>query len=58
MEFECPQCKKLFWPHRFIAMRHPSQAKCPICKVRGKITLKGKRGRSSRFHAVNQANTL
>lgn len=56
MEFECPKCKKAFIPHPFIGMRHPSQAKCPKCKVRGYITERGKKTRRSRFHAVNQAN--
>ena len=56
MEFECPQCKKIFRPHPFIGLKHPSQAKCPVCKVRGKITKQGKKIRNSRFHAINQAN--
>ena len=56
MEFRCPECNKVFRPHRFIAIRHPSQAKCPTCKVRGLVTEKGKKVRKSMFQAINQAN--
>ena len=56
MEFKCPKCKKVFRPHPFIAMKHPSQAKCPECNVKGKLTERGRKIRESRFHAINQAN--
>ena len=56
MEFQCLKCKTVFRPHRFIAIRHPSQAKCPKCGVKGKITERGKEIRKSIFGAINQAN--
>ncbi len=54
MEFECPKCKKIFRPHRFIGLRHPSQAKCPDCDVKGVITEKGKDCRNSVYHEINK----
>ncbi|KKL80986.1 hypothetical protein LCGC14_1999320 [marine sediment metagenome] len=54
MEFECPKCQKVFRPHPHIGMRHPSAAKCPVCKIRGELTEKGKEGRRIRFLAINQ----
>lgn len=58
MEFKCTNsdCGKLFRPHPFIGMRHPSKVKCPDCKSRGKITDAGRDNYKSRFHAINQAN--
>ena len=56
MKFKCPKCGKIFHPHPFIAMRHPSKAKCPDCNVKGKITEKGQGIRNSRFLAINEAN--
>lgn len=54
MEYSCPKCKKLFRPHTFMGVRHPSQVKCPDCKTKGKITVQGLENRRSRFAAINQ----
>lgn len=54
MEFECIKCRELFRPHPFIGMRHPSNAKCPKCGAKGKLTKKGRKARKSRFGAMNQ----
>ncbi len=58
MEYKClnSKCKKIFRPHPFIAMRHPSLVRCPLCNSKGKITERGLEYRKSRFHAINQAN--
>ena len=56
MEFKCPKCKKIFRPHRFIALRHPNKAKCPECKVKGKITDKGQEIRGIIFRDCRIAN--
>ncbi len=58
MEYQCinKECREVFRPHTFTAMRHPSQVRCPVCDSRGKITERGRENRKSRFHAVNQAN--
>lgn len=58
MEFRClnSECKAVFRPHRFIALRHPSQAKCPKCGTKGKIIKRGAEIRRSIFHAINRAN--
>lgn len=56
MEFMCPKCKQVFRPHRFIGLRHPRQAKCPDCDVRGTITVRGTKIRKSIFHECNKAN--
>ena len=58
MEFICqnPECEKIFRPHRFIALRHPSKARCPDCNTRGLPTEKGRNQRKQIFSAINQAN--
>lgn len=55
MEFQCVKCDNVFIPHTFIGMRHPSQARCPDCGAKGKLTERGKEGRKSRFHEMNKA---
>ena len=56
MEFMCPKCGKVFRPHRFIGLRHPSQAKCPDDNTRGQLTEKGQEQRKQIFYSINQAN--
>ena len=56
MEFQCENCSELFHPHRFIALKHPSQAKCPKCNSKGYKTKKGTKEFKEIHHAINQAN--
>ena len=58
MEFECvnQECKEIFIPHPHIGFRHPSNAKCPTCGDKGKLTEKGREMRKSRFAAQNKSN--
>lgn len=54
VEFKCKKCGEVFRPHRFIGHRHPSQARCPKCDGKGKITKQGDAERKDRFLASNQ----
>ena len=58
MKFQClnPECKKIFHPHPFIGMKHPSKAKCPACGTKGALTEEGQRERGNRFHEINQTH--
>ena len=57
MEFICTNkdCKHVFRPHRFIALRHPNKAKCPKCDSKGIMTEKGKDVFKDHHYYINQS---
>ncbi len=58
MEFICTSnnCKHTFYPHRYIALRHPNKAKCPKCGTKGIMTKKGKETFGDIHFHINQSD--